>query len=1628
MRKIKLFLSLLMLIAFSVGNVWADPAAAGTTLFSENFGSYSADDVPSGSVSAATGRVIYGGGSVTYTSTNGTGTKPGTTKIWNENTGGGTAPEILVGKQGTSGTPGSFKIAGIPSGGAQVITVSWTQNKQLLTGILEGTGYSTAYTFPKPTTTTATISFDITVADGADETFDLTLRASSSNVRVDDILITVKTAGEGGSSTPTCATPTFDPEDGETFDESISVELATTTDGATIYYTTDGTTPTTSSSAYSTALNFTETTTVKAIAAKEGANNSAVASATYTKMVAVHGYTVDFESDLAAYVNWDFSNIAVSTEISAHDGTYYGNTDGKASASITTKAKVASPGTLTFYISKESKNTTESYWKAQVSSDGTEWTDVETFDATSMSKGAWNECSADLSAHSNVYVRIAYSGSTAIRAIDDIELAMASAVAKPTISGEENFVGSTSVSISHADADHIYYTTNGDAPTTSSAVYSAPFPLTNTATVKAIAVKGSDVSAVAEKTFTKVEALESLAALLDATTSTETAFNVVISNWVVTGVSGTRAWIADAANEKGILLYKSGHNFVAGNKLNGVVLGTKTKLYQGYPELTSLVSTDVTVTTTEAITPRTTTIAALTSGHPNEQGTVVKLENLTYTASTTSFSDGENSIQADNKLYTASLLDGATYNLTGVVEYLDEAVVKIMPRSVDDVELTGEASLPEVTGLAALKAETTGSSYLLNLTDAVVTLVDGNNAFIEDATAGALIYFSGHGFAAGDKLNGQYEVTTSTYQGKFEITAMEAQTGATKEADAEIPVTTLTIAQLAANFAANESKRIKIVGVNVTDAISSGDRNGAISDGANTFALYAGKNGVTAAENANIDVIGYPTFFNEAHQFNVWAQADITVNEKEDPELAYTPASETIEQGASWSAPTLTNPHNVAISSYASDNESVATVTDGGVIALAGGLGTAVITAHFNGDATYNAGNATYTITVEEADARNKATGSAFEAISGNLTPADITFAAYKGDGTTTPVINSSNIRLYKPASGKSTGSYLTLKAKVGCTIDQVQITFASSATAAYSVDDAALPTSAFITGKTELLTPSGLNAQSVSIVNLKNGSIDVSEIKVWYTGSPLAIDHYFLGGTYETTFEQNGTFDYTGLELYASYDAGETIIEEITDFTVVADLSVVGPATASVQVNSVEVTTYVITVTAGKEDPALAYSPVSETITAGDAWSAPILSNTFNVSPITYSSDKESVAIVDENGVISLAGGYGTAVITAHFDESTSYIESEATYTITVNKPAPTPTSTVYRKVTATADITDGEYLIVYEGDATHDAAVFDGSLDNDHIDVAKKVLAVEIENDEIAGNTELDAAVFTIDVTAGTLQSASGLYIGRTNYDNGMDKSTTETYVNTFAITDGAAVIKGVGNCTLRYNYAVDQLRFRYYKSGQQAIQLYKKETPVPPTSEDVRTGLELNRYYTICLGKDVTAATGATFWNLEHRNSAGTEVYLEEVNLPLEAGKPYIFQATATTLNVTYGDETQATPVENGALRGTFDDLNATQLAAKATHVYILIQNSIRPAGGENSLKANRAYIDYDELVEVSDAPQGAPGKRVRAIPMQPKVATGMDALNVSDKPVKMIINGQLFILRGEKLYDATGRLVK
>lgn len=80
------------------------------------------------------------------------------------------------------------------------------------------------------------------------------------------------------------ADPTFSPADGTSFSgASQSVTITTKTTGADIYYTTNGTTPTTASTKYSTPVSVSATTTIKAIAVKNGMAPSNVVSATYTK-------------------------------------------------------------------------------------------------------------------------------------------------------------------------------------------------------------------------------------------------------------------------------------------------------------------------------------------------------------------------------------------------------------------------------------------------------------------------------------------------------------------------------------------------------------------------------------------------------------------------------------------------------------------------------------------------------------------------------------------------------------------------------------------------------------------------------------------------------------------------------------------------------------------------------------------------------------------------------------------------------------------------------------------------------------------------------------------------------------------------------------------------------------------------------------------------------------------------------------------------------------------------------------------------------------------------------------------------------------------------------------------------
>ena len=81
-------------------------------------------------------------------------------------------------------------------------------------------------------------------------------------------------------NTTKVAMPTFSPAAG-TYSEVQNVEITTATDGATIYYTTDGTDPDATSTEYTAAIPVAQTMTIKAIAVKEGMTDSEIATAEY---------------------------------------------------------------------------------------------------------------------------------------------------------------------------------------------------------------------------------------------------------------------------------------------------------------------------------------------------------------------------------------------------------------------------------------------------------------------------------------------------------------------------------------------------------------------------------------------------------------------------------------------------------------------------------------------------------------------------------------------------------------------------------------------------------------------------------------------------------------------------------------------------------------------------------------------------------------------------------------------------------------------------------------------------------------------------------------------------------------------------------------------------------------------------------------------------------------------------------------------------------------------------------------------------------------------------------------------------------------------------------------------------
>ena len=275
---------------------------------------------------------------------------------------------------------------------------------------------------------------------------------------------------DGGN--PVVSTPTFTP-DGVSFLDSQEISIACATEGATIHYTIDGTTPTASSPTYSAPFTINATTTVKAIGVKANYDNSEVATAVFTKKTpmtvaeartfidGLNGTTSDFE-----FVT------GIISEIDSYNSTYH---------SIT-------------------------YW---ISDDGTTTDQLEAYGGISGIDN-WTFNSIDdinVGATVTIYGKLKKYIDNSNNEIYEFDLnnqlisytAPAITVATPTFSpaaGTYTEIQTVTISCENQGAD-IFYTIDGSTPNDESIPYSTPIEVSETTTIKAIAYYEDYASAVA---------------------------------------------------------------------------------------------------------------------------------------------------------------------------------------------------------------------------------------------------------------------------------------------------------------------------------------------------------------------------------------------------------------------------------------------------------------------------------------------------------------------------------------------------------------------------------------------------------------------------------------------------------------------------------------------------------------------------------------------------------------------------------------------------------------------------------------------------------------------------------------------------------------------------------------------------------------------------------------------------------------------------------------------------------------------------------------------------------------------------------------------------------------------------
>ncbi len=536
-----------------------------------------------------------------------------------------------------------------------------------------------------------------------------TITHSGAATRITQAVVTY-TVGE----TPTVAAPTFSPAAGEV--EAGTAVTISAPDAELIIYTTDGSTPSYANEngeIYDAPIVVNEAMTIKAIAVDADENESAVATAAYT--IKPEAVTVATVAEFNALDDNTECTFAGDLIVSAQTGIYLYAQDATggiliygAAGQTYNKLDVIPAGwtckKVTFRGAPEASNiaglqaattqgnlAAEEMTPAQVTlANAFKYAVIRgaTISGTTLTVGnetttIYDRFGVTAPTDNNTYDVYGVTGYYNNPQFMPLEyVANAVDVATPVITGETPFIGSTTVTITcEEEGVSIHYTLDGSDPTINSTEYTAPFELTETTTVKAIAFnEAEDCSVIVTKEFVKTLTVATAAEFLALDDNTEFVFT---GNLVVSGQAGQRLYAQDETG--GVLIYgNAGQTYTFGQVIPAGFSAKKVN-YNGTIEMSNMTGMQAATATAELVAAE-----LAIADYATHENVYAVVKGATVSGNTLVIGE-EQTLAIFNRFGITFPTDDKTYNVYGVTTIYNSAPQLLPLEFVEVVEHVTES-------------------------------------------------------------------------------------------------------------------------------------------------------------------------------------------------------------------------------------------------------------------------------------------------------------------------------------------------------------------------------------------------------------------------------------------------------------------------------------------------------------------------------------------------------------------------------------------------------------------------------------------------------------------------------------------------------------------------------------------------------------------------------------------------------------------------------------------------------------------------------------------------------------------------------------------------------------------------